>query len=172
MRISDWSSDVCSSDLTLAGGSQTRLGALTDQVTLELREGAEDVENQHASRRGGVDILSERAEADASRRQLTDLLDKVAHRAAEPIELPHHQRVAGAQIGQRLGKTGPVGPSTRSLIVENTIASCPLQSVMLERELLVGGGDPRIADQAQSARSCDFGHLGEHVGNGLVRSEG
>src|SRR3546814_12117490 len=39
---------------------------------------------------------------------------------------------------------------------------------MLERELLVGGGDPRIADQAQSARSCDFGHLGEHVGNGLV----
>src|SRR3546814_9492339 len=82
--------------------------------------------------------------------------------------LPHHQRVAGAQIGQRLGKTGPVGPSTRRLIVENTIASCPLQSVMLERELLVGGGDPRIADQAQSARSCDFGHLGEHVGNGLV----
>ncbi|MBB6125841.1 hypothetical protein FHS92_003607, partial [Sphingobium subterraneum] len=24
------------------------------------------------------------------------------------------------------------------------------------------------AYQAQSARSCDFGHLGEHVGNGLV----
>ncbi|BBF71731.1 hypothetical protein SBA_ch2_2640 [Sphingomonas bisphenolicum] len=26
----------------------------------------------------------------------------------------------------------------------------------------------RIGELAQSARSCDFGHLGEHVGNGLV----
>jgi hypothetical protein len=62
----------------------------------------------------------------------------MAHRAAEPIELPHHQRVAGAQIGQRFSKTGPVSPGARRMIVENTVASCPLQCVVLKRELLVG----------------------------------
>ena len=33
---------------------------------------------------------------------------------------------------------------------------------------VLGGSDFAFADMAQSARSCDFGHLGEHVGNGLV----
>ena len=97
----------------LARGAQARLSALADQIALELRQGAEDIEHQHTSRRGGVDVFGERTEPDASRRQLADLLDQVAHRAAEPIELPHNQRVAGAQIGQRFAKTGGIAESGR-----------------------------------------------------------
>jgi len=56
----------------------------------------------------------------------------VAHRAAEPIKLPDHKRVAGAQIGQSFGEPGSVGPGTRRQIVENTFASRAFQRVMLE----------------------------------------
>ena len=47
-------------------------------------------------------MLVEHKSADA-RRKLADLLDQVAHRAAEAVEFPDHQRVAGAQIGERFG---------------------------------------------------------------------
>src|SRR3546814_12016371 len=46
--------------------AQASLGAFADQITLELREGAEDVEHQHSPRRGGVDVLGERTEPDAA----------------------------------------------------------------------------------------------------------
>lgn len=141
----DW--PTASLAAALARSAQARLGALADQIALELRQGAEDVEHQHASRRGGVDVLGERAEPDASGRHLADLLDQVTHRAAESIELPDHQRVAGAKIGQRFGKTGPVGSGTRRPVVENTFASGSPERVVLERELLVGGRDAGIADQ-------------------------
>ena len=39
-----------------AGGLQARFGALADQVALELGQGGEDVENQLAAGRGGVDM--------------------------------------------------------------------------------------------------------------------
>src|SRR3546814_8863668 len=73
--------DVCSRLAQLVGGddgttaalaaaltssAQASLGAFADQITLELREGAEDVEHQHSPRRGGCDVLGERPEPDAA----------------------------------------------------------------------------------------------------------
>src|SRR3546814_7782167 len=141
MRISAWSSDVCSSDLgttaalaaALTSSAQASLGAFADQITLELRYGAEEVEHQQSPRRGVVDVLGERTEPDAAGCQFADLVEEVAHRAAEPSEFPHDQLVAGAQISQCFGKPVPVGPGTRCLIVENTFASRAPQGVMLER---------------------------------------
>ncbi len=43
-------------------GCQARTGALLDQVALELAEGAENVEDEPAARRGGVDGLGQRPE--------------------------------------------------------------------------------------------------------------
>src|SRR3546814_10923141 len=104
MRISDWSSDVCSSDL---------------------------------------DLLGERAETHAARRQLADFLDQVAHRTPKTIEFPDHQSVAGKQIGERLGQAGPIGFCSRCIIVEYAIATArvtraglkrPLSACVLERQ--------------------------------------
>jgi hypothetical protein len=45
---------------------QARPGALVDQVALELRQGREDVEHEPPTGRGGVNVLLQRAEADAA----------------------------------------------------------------------------------------------------------
>src|SRR3546814_8581486 len=114
--------------------AQVSLGAFADQITLELREGAEDVKHQHSPRRGGVDVLGERTEPDAAGCQFADLVDEVAHRAAEPIEFPHDQRVAGAQISQCFGKPVPVGPGTRCLTVEKSFQPRAPQGVWRTKE--------------------------------------
>ncbi len=54
---------------TSGGGSQPGLGALADQVALELAQRAEHVEDEPPAWRGGVDGFRQRTEADASRFQ-------------------------------------------------------------------------------------------------------
>ncbi|MCF8710141.1 hypothetical protein, partial [Rhizorhapis sp. SPR117] len=53
---------------------------------------------------------------------------------------------------------GVSGPSRTRAYIWSALAvlTCPCHLPLL------------LALLAQSARSCDFGHLGEHVGNGLV----
>lgn len=48
----------------ICGGSQALVGALHDQVPGELVDGAEELEDEHAVRRGGVEILLEHLEPD------------------------------------------------------------------------------------------------------------
>src|SRR5690554_5536065 len=48
------------------GSGQSRLGAITDQVSLELPQGAEHMEDQPPTRRGGIDGFSQRPEADTT----------------------------------------------------------------------------------------------------------
>jgi hypothetical protein len=63
----------------------------------------------------------------------------VAHRTAEPVELPNDQRVAGTQIGERFGQPRPIGLRAGRMVVEDALASGGVQRVMLERQLLVAG---------------------------------
>ena len=69
------------------GSGQPGLGALADQVALELAQRTEHMEDEPPARRGGVDVFSQRAEADAPLRAAasgahgraglaTDLIDK------------------------------------------------------------------------------------------------
>src|SRR3546814_9951223 len=73
----------------LTSSAQASLGAFADQITLELREGAEDVEHQHSPRRGGVDVLGERTEPDAAGCQFADLVDEVADRKSTRLNSSH-----------------------------------------------------------------------------------
>src|SRR3546814_3317514 len=124
----------------------TRTDTLFPYTT--LFRSAEDVEYQHPARRGGIDLLGERAETHAARRQLADFLDQVAHRTPKTIEFPDHQRVAGTQIGERLGQAGPIGFCYRCIIVEYAIATGRDKRVELERQLLVCGREARIDEQS------------------------
>src|SRR3546814_11218871 len=70
----------------LARGSQASMGAFPDKIALELGKRADDVEYQHPARRGGIDLLGERAATHAARRQLADFLAHVAQRTTKHNE--------------------------------------------------------------------------------------
>ncbi len=40
-------------------------------------------------------------------------LDEVRHRSTEPIEFPRDERIAAADVGERLGETGAIGLRAR-----------------------------------------------------------
>jgi hypothetical protein len=152
------------------GRGQPSAGALADQVALELGQGGEDVEDELAARRGGADRLLETAEPDAAVGQAGDGVDQMSEGAAEAIQLPHDQGVAGAQLVQELLEGGPVGAGAAGGLGEHPAAAGALQGVDLELRVLVGGGDAGIAKQMSYADDrlttlrhrwlydVDFGH--------------
>src|SRR3546814_540720 len=85
MRISDWSSDVCSSDLQLA---------------FKFSEGSKYAEDETAVGGRGVNrraFASEYLQANFAGGEFSDGIDQMAEISAEPIQLPDCQRVTGAE---------------------------------------------------------------------------
>src|SRR5215207_9794274 len=76
-----------------SGSDKPCLGALADDVALELRKGAEDMEDELPAAGCGVDLLGEALEADTLAVELSDGLDEVLEGAAEAIQAPDHQGV-------------------------------------------------------------------------------
>ena len=92
------------------------MGALADQVALEVRQGGEDVEDQPSAGGGGVDALPQRPEPDAAVGQRGDGVDEVAQGAAEAVQAPDDQRVALAQLVEEPLELGPLAAgATRGL---------------------------------------------------------
>src|SRR3954452_20221582 len=85
-----------------SGRGKPGLGALADDVTLELRKGAEDVEDELPAAGRGVDLLGEALEADTLAVELRDGLDEVLERAAEAVQAPHNKRVPVPQVRECL----------------------------------------------------------------------
>jgi hypothetical protein len=84
------------------GGGQPGGRAFADEVAFELGQGGKDVEDELAARGGGVDGLLEAAEPYALVGQVGDGVDQVAEGAAEAVEFPDDQGVAGAEPVQEL----------------------------------------------------------------------
>ena len=110
------------------GGGQPGAGAFADEVTFELGQGREDVEDELAAGGGGVDRLLEAAEPDAAVGQAGDGVDQVAQRPAEPVEFPDDQGVAGAQLVQDLLEGGPVGAGAAGGLGKHPIAAGRLRA--------------------------------------------
>jgi hypothetical protein len=72
--------------------------AFPGEVAFELGQGREDVEDELAAGGGGVDRLLEAAEPDPAVGQAADGVDQVPQRAAEAVQLPDDQGVAGSQL--------------------------------------------------------------------------
>jgi len=85
-----------------SGGGQSGGRAFADEVAFELGQGGEHVEDELATRSGGVDCLLQAAEPDATIGQAGDGVDQVAQGAAEAIQLPDDQGVTGTQLVQDL----------------------------------------------------------------------
>ena len=69
------------------GGGEPVVGALDDQVVLELGDRGEHVEEQPAAGGGGVDALGQGAQPDLAALQVVGERIEVAHRPAEPFGL-------------------------------------------------------------------------------------
>jgi hypothetical protein len=89
--------------------------------------------------------------ADATLGQAGDGVDRVAQGAAEPVQFPHDQGVAGAQLIEHLGEGGPVGAGPAGGFDNDPVAAGTLAGVDLEPGLLVGGGDAGMAEQMAHA---------------------
>ena len=59
-------------------GGEAGHGAVADEVAFELGEGTEQMEDELAAGRGGVDVLGERPESDLAIRECGDGFDEVA----------------------------------------------------------------------------------------------
>src|SRR5450759_1146955 len=97
-----------------ACGVEAFASAFDDEFADELGQGGEDVEDEPATGRGGVQRLVHAAEADAVAAQVGDQGDQVGQGAGEPVEADNDQGVAGAQVvqtGLELGSfSGAAGP--------------------------------------------------------------
>jgi hypothetical protein len=134
-----------------SGGGQPGAGAFADEVAFELGQGGEDMEDELAAGGGGVDGLLEAAQSDAAVGQAGDGVDQVAEGAAEAVEFPDDQGVAGAQLVQELLEDRAVGAGAAGGLGEDPVAAGALEGVDLEVGVLVGGGDAGVAEQMSHA---------------------
>jgi hypothetical protein len=133
------------------GRGQPGARALADQVAFELGQGGEHVEDELAARGGGVDRLLEAAEPDPTVGQSGDGIDQVPEGAAEAVQFPDDQGVAGPQLVEELLEGGAVGAGAAGRLGEHSVAPGTLERVDLELGLLVGGGDAGVAEQVSHA---------------------
>jgi hypothetical protein len=89
---------------------------------------------------GGVDGLQEAAEPDAAVGQAGDGVDQVSEGAAEAVEFPDDQGIAGRSWSRSWPLAGRSLWAPLAASVEHPIAAGASQGVDLELGLLVGGG--------------------------------
>ncbi len=73
--------------------------------------------------------------------------DQVLERAAEPVEAPDDQGVAGPRHLEREGEAGPLGPGAADPVLVDLLAAGGGERVALQGQVLVVGRDPGVADQ-------------------------
>jgi hypothetical protein len=112
----------------------------------------------------------ERPEPDAALSQAGDDVDQMTQGAAEAVEFPDDQGVAGPQLVEDLLEGGSVGAGAAGGLGEHPVAAGRREGVDLELGVLVGGGDAGIAEQMTHAADrlttvrqrwlcdVDFGH--------------
>src|SRR4051812_19351379 len=84
------------------GSGKSCLGALADDVALELGKGAKDIKDELPAAGRGVDLLGEALEADALAVKFPDRLNQMREGAAEAIQAPHYQGVPVPQVREGL----------------------------------------------------------------------
>ena len=81
---------------------QAREGAFSDELTLELGQGPEHVEDQPTTGGAGVDRLREAHERHPTSLQVPDALDEVLEGPSEAVESPDHDGVPRSSLGEQV----------------------------------------------------------------------
>lgn len=141
-----------------SGGFHAGAGALADEVGLEFGDGSEDVEDEFAAGGGGVDGFGEGPELDAGVSEFCHGPDEVGEGAAEPVEAPDHDDVAGAGEAAEGFELGAVIESAGGAVGEDPLAAGGGEGVGLKRRVLEVCGDAGVADEHGCQRTERVGH--------------
>jgi hypothetical protein len=121
-------------------------GALDDQLTLELIDRAEDMEDQPPGRRGRVDLLPQDDQADTALAQFVGEREQVLQRPYRAGQPGDDEHVALAQVGQRPVELGTGGVLAGGGVGEDLVAPVGGQVIELAVVVLAAGGHPRVPD--------------------------
>ena len=134
--------------------SQTGRGAFGYQLALELGKSGEDAKGEPAVGRRGVDLgasAGQHLEADAAQAQVLGRGDQMPKVAAEAIELPEHQGVAGLEGLQACQQAGPgVVSAGCEILVDALLCNAGGEHCVAlrgERLAAVALRNPDVADQ-------------------------
>ena len=127
------------------------MGALHDEVVLELRDRSEHMEEQPATRRGGVDALRQGFQPNPTLLQLIRDLLEVSHRSAEPVKLRHHERVTLSQIPEGIRQRRPLRQGARCVFDEDLVAPRSFERIGLAVRILVSGRDTGVTDRGHAS---------------------
>jgi hypothetical protein len=78
--------------------------------------------------------------------ELGDDVDEVPQAATEAVEPPHHERVAGTHVVKARVELRALADRPGPDVFEDAGAAGLLERVELQREVLLAGGDPGVAD--------------------------
>jgi hypothetical protein len=108
------------------------LRSFANQAALEFGNGRDDVEDEPAAVRGGVDSVGQAAEPDAALAQILDGVDQVPNRPAQAVKFPYDEHVTRLQLGQGLLQLGSRRRAAADgLVSEDDIAADYHQGVEL-----------------------------------------
>jgi len=130
-------------------------GAQAQQVNLELGKGGQDVEEPLAHRVGRVVDRATEGQLHVAGDQRVADGPSIGHRPGEPVELGHHEGVAGADGGQGLVQAGAVAVGAGEPVVKVDAVwgdAEAEQELALGGEVLFVGGAAGVADQARGHR--------------------
>ena len=130
-----------------ACGGKARARALADEFTLEFGQCRHEMEDEPSSGGTCVETLGERANADAACGQILDEADQMHQRAAEAIEPPDDQGIAGLKYSQSGIEAG-----TRMLgtgnppILKDRCAARTTERIVLQVEVLLVRRDAGVTN--------------------------
>jgi hypothetical protein len=96
---------------------------------------------------GRVDPAGQHFEADALGLKSSHQLDDMSERAADPVELPDHKGITGAELVKCLGQAWPVDDGAAANVLIQPLAPDVLEGIALKRQVLLGCGHAHVADQ-------------------------
>ena len=103
------------------------------------------MEDQATAGGGGVDVFMQGSKFDAAVLQFGELIDEVPDGAAESVESPDHQGVAGAELVEEFVEFWSGLECTGGGVGEYSIAPGRGECIVLELCVLIPGGDSGVA---------------------------
>ena len=145
---------------------QAGFGALGDQRALELGDGTEHLQGEHALRRRGINRIAQATKMGPASLKLLDDAQQVADRAGKAVEPHHDQRFTGGDVAQQARQHRPAAVGAGGVLLEDCGATCSAEFVALRVGALFVGRDPRITDQTTCGGR--FPAFGWHGGGGSL----